>query len=61
MDVMAWIDGVVQQGRGAVTIGYTEAGDIGVFVDGQEKAAGIGDTAEEALRDAVRCSDSSSG
>lgn len=37
---------------GRVALGLTDMGNIGCFREGEEKAIGSGDTAEEALQDA---------
>lgn len=52
-----WIDRKVSQGRGAVQFGYTENGDIGVWI-GEVKGdcLGCGDTAAEAVATAIRLS-----
>ena len=47
------INGIVRAGKGGIEVSLTEAGDIGVFIAGEPSAIGNGDTAAEALADAI--------
>ena len=51
-----WLSGRVRAGRGAVELGLTDSGKIGVWfawIDSDEPR-GVGDTATQALEDAMR-------
>lgn len=46
---LAWIDAQVQQGRGDISFGITENGNVGVFIGNEPLSRGTGDTVEEAI------------
>ncbi len=55
--ILAWIDRKVGQGRGAVQFGYTENGDVGVWIGEMAgDCLGCGDNAAEAVSTAIRLS-----
>lgn len=46
---LKWIDNKIKLGTGAVSFGYTENGNIGLWAGGMDLCAGCGDSAGEAL------------
>lgn len=50
----AWVMYHVYQGRGPVTFGFTEDGNIGVWVPDDKMSAGVGDSPAWAVQNAIR-------
>ena len=51
--VSEWLTVRVEEGMGAIELGITENGDIGLWRNDSDMAWGTGDTVEEAIEDAM--------